>query len=195
MLHRSIPGHTSSGRSPESGLSPRSTVQGVSSVHQANQRRVERRRALFRTVTSDVSAVSSFVANSRQSMQHGSSSLSKTPYVGFSPIRLQTGIQPRLSPVSAGLSTRSAFTRPTPTYTWLKLLVQRGVSPQRCWFSHSQALSSSGAPFTLANNTPIQRPLAHQRVGSLMGYAVPSSHRLLRPHPKLSTLPSIYLLP
>jgi len=27
-----------------------------------------------------------------------------------------------------------------------------------------------------------------------MGYAVPSGHRLLRPHPKLSTLPSIYLL-
>ncbi len=98
-------------------------------------------------------------------MQHGSSSLSKTPYVGFSPIRLQTGIQPRLSPMSAGLSTRSAFTRPTPTYTWLKLLVQRGVSPQRCWFSRSQALSSSGAPFTLANNTPVQRPLADQRVG------------------------------
>ncbi len=149
---------------------------------------------MCRAVTSDVSAVSSCVANSRESVPHVSSSLSKTPCVGFSPIRLQTGIQPRLSPVSAGLSTRSAFTRPTPTYTWLKLLVQRGVSPQRCWFSHSQALSSSGAPFTLANNTPIQRPLAHQRVGSLMGYAVPSGHRLLGPHPKLSTLPSIYLL-
>jgi len=72
-------------------------------------------------------------------MQHGSSSLSKIPYVGFSPVRLQTGIQPRPSLVRTGLSARSAFTHSIPTYTWPKLLVQRGVSPQRCWFFRSRA--------------------------------------------------------
>jgi len=44
-----------------------------------------------RPVASDVSALSSGVANSNQTMQHVSSSLSKIPYGGFSPVRLQTG--------------------------------------------------------------------------------------------------------
>ena len=60
---------------------------------------------MFRTMTSDVkcggilsistllSAVSRFVANGHQSMHHVSCDLSKIPYVGFSPVRLQTGIQ------------------------------------------------------------------------------------------------------
>ena len=46
---------------------------------------------MCRSVASDVSALSSGVANSDQTMQHVSSSLSKIPYVGFSPVRLQTG--------------------------------------------------------------------------------------------------------
>jgi len=105
---------------------------------------------LFRTVTSKVSAVSSFVANGHQSMQHVSSSLSKIPYVGFSPVRLQTGIQPRPSLARRGLSARSAFTHSLPTYTWPKLLAQRGASPQPCWFFRNRAVSSSGTPFILA---------------------------------------------
>lgn len=105
------------------------------------------------------------------------------------PVRLQTGIQPRPSPVRTSLSTRSAYTHSLPTYTWPKLLVQRGVSPQHCWLVRNRALSSSGTPFNIANSTPVQRPLGDQRVGSPTGYAVPSGHRLLRPHPKLSTPP------
>ena len=46
---------------------------------------------MCRPVASDVSALSSDVANSNQTMQHVSSSLSKIPYGGFSPVRLQTG--------------------------------------------------------------------------------------------------------
>ena len=133
---------------------------------------------MFRTVTSDVSAVSCFVANSRQSMQYGSSSLSKIPYVGFSPVRLQTGIQPRPSPVRTGLSARSAFTHPLPTYTWPKLLVQRGVSPQHCWFFRSRDLSSSGTPFNIANSTPVQRPLARQWV--MLSHQVIAYYGLIR---------------
>ena len=52
---------------------------------------------MFRSVTSNVSAVSSIVANGHQIMHHVSCSPSKIPYIGFSPVRLQTDIQPRPS--------------------------------------------------------------------------------------------------
>jgi len=42
-------------------------------------------------VTSDVSALWGFVANGHRTVQHVSSVLSKIPYGGFSPVRLQTG--------------------------------------------------------------------------------------------------------
>ena len=48
---------------------------------------------MFRLASSKVSALSSGVAKRNQTMQHVSCSLSKIPYVGFSPVRLQTGIQ------------------------------------------------------------------------------------------------------
>ena len=144
---------------------------------------------MFRTVTSDVSAVSSFVANSRQSMQHVSSSLSKIPYVGFSPVRLQTGIQPRPSLARKGLSARSAFTHSLPTYTWPKLLAQTGASPQHCWFFRSRAVSSNGTPFNIANSTPVQRPLARQWV--MLSHRVIAYYGLIR---NSRPLPSIYVL-
>jgi len=52
---------------------------------------------MFRSVTSKVSAVSSFVADGHQVLHHVSCSLSKIPYIGFSPVRLQTDFQPRPS--------------------------------------------------------------------------------------------------
>ena len=52
---------------------------------------------MVRSVTSEVSAVSSFVANGHQVLHHVSCSLSKIPYIGFSPVRLQIDIQPRPS--------------------------------------------------------------------------------------------------
>ena len=52
---------------------------------------------MFRSITSIISAVSSFVANGHQILHHVSCSPSKIPYIGFSPVRLQTDIQPRPS--------------------------------------------------------------------------------------------------
>ena len=52
---------------------------------------------MFGPMTSIVSTFSGFVANSHQALRHVSSSPSKIPYVGFSPVRLQTGIQMRPS--------------------------------------------------------------------------------------------------
>jgi len=52
-----------------------------------------------RLVASNVSALSGCVAKIDQTMHHGSCSPSKIPYGGFSPVRLQTGVQ--LQPSSA----------------------------------------------------------------------------------------------
>jgi len=46
-----------------------------------------------RVVASNVSALSGCVANRDQTMHHDSCSPSKIPYGGFSPVRLQTGVQ------------------------------------------------------------------------------------------------------
>lgn len=56
---------------------------------------------MCRSVASDVSALSSVVANGDQTMQYVSSSLSKIPYGGFSPVRLQTGSPRRPSSSSS----------------------------------------------------------------------------------------------
>ena len=58
--------------------------------------------------------------------QHVSSSLSKIPYSGFSPVRLQTGIQPRPSSTMPSLSARPAF----PPTRWLYTRLQ-SLSPGR----------------------------------------------------------------
>jgi hypothetical protein len=50
---------------------------------------------MFRPVTSDVSALSGIVANGYQTMHFVSSTPSKIPYGGFSPVRLQTRLTPR----------------------------------------------------------------------------------------------------
>ena len=56
------------------------------------------------------------------SLHHVSCSPSKIPYVGFSPVRLQTGIQLRPSlKKKQGLSARPTCTMYNPTYTQLKL--------------------------------------------------------------------------
>ena len=47
-------------------------------------------RSSFRPAASVVSALWGFVANDRQAVRHVSSNLSKIPYGGFSPVRLQT---------------------------------------------------------------------------------------------------------
>jgi len=83
-----------------------------------------------RPVASDVSAFSGFVAKGHQAMHHVSSALSKIPYGGFSPVRLQTGCQPRPSPTADGLSAKPASPSPRPTYTGPQRPVQPGATPR-----------------------------------------------------------------
>jgi hypothetical protein len=85
---------------------------------------------LFRPMTSSVSTFSGLVANSHQALQHVSSSLSKIPYGGFSPVRLQIGLQPQPSPGHRCLSVRPAYPYSVQTYMQLKLLSQKRVCPQ-----------------------------------------------------------------
>ena len=89
--------------------------------------------------------------------QHVSSSLSKIPYSGFSPVRLQTGIEPRPSSTMLSLSVTPAFTQTPWTYTRLQSL-----SPKRA-FSRRGTFVQAELPLSYRNN-PVQRSLAPQRV-------------------------------
>jgi hypothetical protein len=90
--------------------------------------------------------------------QHDSSSLSKIPYGGFSPVRLQTGFQPRPSSNMSSSSARPAFTQPRRIYTRLKSLSPKRANCFRCRTCVQLGLSPSDA------NHPVQRSLAPQRV-------------------------------
>jgi len=92
-----------------------------------------------------------------------SSSLSKIPYVGFSPVRLQTDLQPRSSPV---------VVEPRPAYTWPTV----------------QALCPCD-PFGYVCRGVCSGRVGPEALGSPVGYVVPSGHRLLWPHPSLSVSP------
>jgi hypothetical protein len=107
---------------------------------------------MFRSMTSDVSTFSSFVAKSHQTMPYVSSSPSKIPYVGFSPVRLQTGIQLKPSPDHPSLSTGPAYPPDTLTY----------IQSQSALFP-SVALPGKFSEDRLTD-TPVQRPLAPQPV-------------------------------
>src|SRR2546425_5554235 len=82
-----------------------------------------------------------------------SSSPSKIPYGGFSPVRLQTGEQPRRpSPTTRALSARPASAPGSPTYTPSPPLHRPPVA---------QGGNNIGA---FSRGAPVQRPLARQRV-------------------------------
>ena len=68
---------------------------------------------MFRPVTSSVSAVSRVVAKGHQAVHHVSCSPSKIPYVGFSPVRLETGIQLRPSQIGRRVKREARIRRPT----------------------------------------------------------------------------------
>ena len=89
--------------------------------------------------------------------QHVSSSLSKIPYGGFSPVRLQTGFQPRPSLNMLSLSARPAFTLTRPTYTRLK-----SPSPKRALFRNGTFVQAELPRSSF--NYPVQRSLAPRRV-------------------------------
>lgn len=117
---------------------------------------------MSRSEASDVSALSSGVANGHQTMQHVSSSLSKIPYGGFSPVRLQTGCPRRPS---------SSTNR-----SYLYAVQVRPSDPN----SHRWHLQR-----IVCHRT--SRPEA---LGSPAGYVVPPGHRLLWPHPRLWSPPA-----
>jgi hypothetical protein len=138
---------------------------------------------LFRPMTSKVSTFSGFVANGHQALQHVSSSPSKIPYVGFSPVRLQTGIQPQPSPVKHGLSARPTYLPVLQTY-----MRSKSLNSVERHFHRIRAFAQAGLPSGQKNN-PVQRPLAHRWV--MLSHQVLAYYGLIR---NSRPLPSIYEL-
>ena len=145
---------------------------------------------MFRPMTSNVSALSGIVAKGHQAIQHVSSSPSKIPYVGFSPVRLQTGIGPRSSHTQEGLSARPAFTHPGQTYTWSKLSSRKKDFPQLySRFFRNGDKAQPDLPSISMSSNPVQRPLARQRV--MLSLRVNAYYGLIR---NSQSLPSFYEL-
>ena len=114
--------------------------------------------------------------------QHVSSSLSKIPYSGFSPVRLQTGIEPRPSSNMPSLSARPAFTPSRWTYTRLQSL-----SPKRAFFRNGTCVQAE-LPSSDADH-PVQRSLAPQRV--MLSHRIIAYYYLIRAS---RPLPLVYVL-
>src|SRR4030066_1329567 len=109
-------------------------------------------------MTSNVSTFSGFVAKGHQAMQYVSSSPSKIPDVGFSPVRLQTGIQPQPSLIRYRSSARLTSTSTSATYMRPKPFgTDRGNNLRNRAFAQADLPSSPKCH-------PVQRPLARQRV-------------------------------
>ena len=111
-----------------------------------------------------------------------SSSLSKIPYGGFSPVRLQTGIQPRPSSTMSSLSARPAFT-PTP---WIYTR-SKSRSPKRALFRSGTCVQAE-LPFSYLNH-PVQRSLAPLWV--ILSHWLFAYYDLIRASRRL---PSVYVL-
>ena len=111
-----------------------------------------------------------------------SSSLSKIPYSGFSPVRLQTGIQPRPSSTMSSLSVKPACPRSHWISPWLKSL-----SPKRAIF-RSGTYVQAGLPLSYINH-PVQRSLAPQRV--MLSHQIIAYYDLIRAS---LPLPPVYVL-
>ena len=120
-------------------------------------RRVEKRRAAVQV--SDFRCIRPFGLRGKWPPDHQyvSSSPSKIPYSGFSPVRLQTGFQPRPSSNMPSLSARPAFTQSSWIYTRLKSL-----SHKEAFFRPRTCVQSGLSPSE--RNYPVQRSLAPQRV-------------------------------
>ena len=111
-----------------------------------------------------------------------SSSLSKIPYGGFSPVRLQTGFQPRPSLNMLSLCARPAFPPSSPTYTRLKSL-----SPKRAFIRRGTFVQAE-LPLSYRDH-PVQRSLAPQRV--MLSHRIIAYYDLMRAS---LPLPPVYVL-
>jgi len=115
-------------------------------------------------------------------MQHVSSSPSKIPYGGFSPVRLQAGLQPRSSLPGVALK-REARIRVTATSIYAaKAEASAPNNPEK---GQAPTWGVAGLGTTAASP---------EALGSPAGYAIPQGPRLLWPHPSLSR-PSAGLFP
>jgi hypothetical protein len=106
-------------------------------------------------------------------------SLSKIPYGGFSPVRLQTEILPPPSVARQELSAARILPANKP-YKRPESKHPAHAAHRRANRSRPNAFGPSG---TIAGSTGRFRPEA---LGSAAGYSVPPHHRLLWPHPSLS---------
>jgi hypothetical protein len=111
-----------------------------------------------------------------------SSSLSKIPYGGFSPVRLQTGIEPQPSSIMLSLNVRPTCTQTPWTYMRLKFLSQKRALFRRGTFVQAEL------PFSYRNN-PVQRSLAPQRV--MLSHRIIAYYDLIRAS---CPLPPVYVL-
>ena len=111
-----------------------------------------------------------------------SSSLSKIPYGGFSPVRLQTGIKPRPSSTLLSLSVRPTYPQTPWTYTRLKSLSQKRA------FFRSGTFVQAELPLSYTNN-PAQRSLAPQQV--VLSHRIIAYYDLIRAS---CPLPPVYVL-
>jgi len=119
---------------------------------------------VWRPVTSDVSVFSDFVAKGHQAMHPGSSSLSKIPYSGFSPVRLQTGCQPRPSPTGGRLKRQARIPRPPPDLYGATAGGSARSDPTPGRGDPRNRADAQAALLSSAASTPVQRPLARPRV-------------------------------
>jgi hypothetical protein len=104
--------------------------------------------------------------------QHVSSSPSKIPYSGFSPVRLQTGFQARPSSTMPSLSARAAFTQSSWIYTRLQSLSPKRANCFRPRTCVQSGLSPSDTDY------PVQRSLAPQRV--MLSHRIIAYYSLMR---------------
>ena len=136
--------------------------------------RVERRRAQFRPI--GFRCFSPFGRRGKEPPDRAdvSFSPSKIPYGGFSPVRLQTGLQRRRpSSTAPALSAEPAYVLAPPTYTPPPAL-------------HRTPVALTGM-YTGAISQDVSSPEA---LGSPAGYVVPPGLCLLWPHVRLSPTPA-----
>ena len=142
---------------------------------------------MFRPVTSAVSALSGFGANGHQTVHHVSSSPSKIPYDGFSPVRLQAGSPLRPSASDAGLSARPACPSRSSALYAAQVLSSAPNGSARAAAPH---WSSRSEPCGQAAFGSVDRAFQPRGPSLSRGLCCPAGSPLLWPHLRLSVPPA-----